>query len=386
MNIISSTISYYIILNRNPNLTTFTIDFYIPIIAIFISTFIFNELLPSEDKTCEGVVRTLTKAKELTYDTYTIDACNRAITGLIKGDIEPDDEDKLDEYLLWHHMNMEEHLSEILYDVIQGDLSFEFYKENLDGYLNSIEHTNTDEVVYICTGNSITERAAYNRAHTQDTRRVELLPDEYANVLVHTITDYLNHDICDASEIKPYVEELLRIGNSACYNINLATKYYLKNSQPYTAIKLCKNGLKYSLSKQDAAIYAYLAAYASWQAGDIKTATGLYLLAQDSNTIISKQARNELSDLISEYPEYKEAKTEDIYKYIRENGWATNLQESYELTDQIPPTDVLTYDALMKTGIIYAADEGVYDLADQFIPEQLDKKTDLMAAIARSLI
>ena len=49
------------------------------------------------------------------------------------------------------------------------------------------------------------------------------------------------------------------------------------------------------------------------------------------------------------------------------------------------PTD-LTYDALMKTGIIYAVDEGMYDLADQFIPEQLVKKTDLMAAIARSLI
>ena len=144
--------------------------------------------------------------------------------------------------------------------------------------------------------------------------------------------------------------------------------------------------MKYSLSKQDAAIYAYLAAYASWQTDDIKTATGLYLLAQDSNTDISKQARNELSDLISEHPEYKEAKTEDIYKYIRENGWATTLQESYKLTDQTPPTDDLTYDALMKTGIIYAVDEDMYDLADQFIPEQLDKKTDLMASVARSLI
>ena len=75
-----------------------------------------------------------------------------------------------------------------------------------------------------------------------------------------------------------------------------------------------------------------------------------------------------------------------MYKYIRENGWATTLQESYKLTNQTPPTDDLTYDELMKTGIIYAVDEGMYDLGYEFISEQLDKKTDLIASVAQSLI
>ena len=351
-----------------------------------VAHFVSKELSLCEDKSCKGVVKALTQAKELANDSYTKNACDRTIHALVTGKIEPDDEDALDDCLLYHHANIEENLSEILYGVTEKEFTFDFYKENLDGYLHSVKHTNTNEVVYICPGSSMSERIAYNRAHADDTRQVELLPDSYSNVLAETIKAYVYADICTTSEIQPYVDELLRIGDTNAYNISTISKFYIKNSQPYLAIGLCKNALKYSVTKFDAAIFAYVAAYACWQANDLKTATALYLLAKDSNTDVSKQARNELSDLVSEHPEYKEAQTADLYEYLKENGWATSLQESYKLSGQTPPTNDLTYDELMRTGAIYAVDEGMYDLGYLFIEELPDKDSDLISAVARSLI
>ena len=343
-----------------------------------------KEIEPFLDDTKEGTIKALSRVKELTNDEYTIEASERTINAILSDEIYPDDLDAITDTFLFYHSIMGNEIADLLTAVEEGDFTFEEYKEEVDGYLNSIKHTNTDEIVYICPS-SVTKRIAYNRALTDDTRRVVILPSEYPDLLVTIIKSFIYDDICEASEIEPYVEELYRICEMNDSVIKILSEYYIKISRPDIAIKICKNALKYSVSSGDASSLAYRGAYACKEAGDIITAVALYMQTIRYNRDNKKYAANELSDLICEYPEYKDLREDELINILKEQEWAINLQESYKLCGQTPPTDDLTYDELMRTGAIYSVDEGMYDLGRDFLRELPDKDTDLIMAMAYSL-
>ena len=343
-----------------------------------------REIEPFLDDTKEGTIKALSRVKELTNDEYTIEASERTINAILSDEIYPDDLDAITDTFLFYHSIMGNEIADLLTAVEEGDFTFEEYKEEVDGYLNSIKHTNTDEIVYICPS-SVTKRIAYNRAHTDDTRRVVILPSEYPDLLVTIIKSFIYDDICEASEIEPYVEELYRICEMNDYAIKILSEYYIKISRPDIAIKICKNALKYSVSNGDASNLTYRGAYACKEAGHIITAVALYMQTIRYNRDNKKYAANELSDLICEYPEYKDLREDELINILKEQEWAINLQDSYKLCGQTPPTDDLTYDELMRTGAIYSVDEGMYDLGRDFLRELPDKDTDLIMAMEASL-
>lgn len=144
--------------------------------------------------------------------------------------------------------------------------------------------------------NSVGERFAYNRAFSDDTRTVKLVPDSY--YMAHSIAARLNASLDDVDRALAHADELIRIAPMTTDAALVKVRILEDATRVFEAADLLKEYVNKSSTVRDMAICLYRLAFMEWKLGRSDLAVACYQRSINLFPANAAQAEQELSDLV----------------------------------------------------------------------------------------
>ena len=215
---------------------------------------------------------------------------------------------------------------------------------------------------------SIPDRIHYNLI-TQDHRKVSLVPHSYYSA--NEMTAYLLCQIGRAQDAEPFAREIRRIAPFAPASATILARVLERQGKVLEAIEVVNEALLHATTVHDAALCYYRMAYQQWRTGREDLANAAYRLTVALHTEISKQARQELDELLASNDDLSELSPTAACKKLAEAGMRI--------------WDLEGFRDKMAQAAILCADQQLFTAASQLTLSLLEfQKDDAVTDVYRS--
>jgi len=280
-----------------------------------------RRLQGAEQISCETVVAALVDIRDGAKDVSLVEACERAITALLNGSVDPTDEVAIRGLLVSDGALQVavERAARLLEDDEHPDpqKAVEILREALGPILEFGFYADDESCEYRYFG-SLSERIVYNTHYDIHTREVRLVPDSYYNALGLLASAYnLMEQSEDAIAI---ANEMIRIA-PVSVDAHMRKVRALENeSRILEAANLIRECAVYAATPRDAAFALYRLAYMEWKLGREDLAAACYVRALTWNTPFSEPSASELDDLLGAYPHLKRPDPDEAVAALAREG------------------------------------------------------------------
>ena len=298
------------------------------------------------------------------------EGCDRAMRALVEGTVEPD---RLD--LITRIYRGEGELERALEFGLRAYTSqslpdMERAVSQLTGLLDAQTQISLmdDTETAFRYFHSIPDRIHYNLT-TQDPRKVSLVPHSYYSA--NEMTAYLLCQIGRAQDAEPFAREIRRIAPFAPASATILARVLERQGKVLEAIEVVNEALLHATTVHDAALCYYRMAYLQWRTGREDLANAAYRLTVALHTEISKQARQELDELLASNDDLSELSPTAACKKLAEAGMRI--------------WDLEGFRDKMAQAAILCADQQLFTAASQLTLSLLEfQKDDAVTDVYRS--
>lgn len=280
-----------------------------------------EEITSTPWDTTEAAVARLVALRDQNDDITVAEACTRSIEALLSGAVDAGDRATLQRVFVAGSMleraveRAEAALSENGGENPQAALAA------LTEALAPIEalgpYMDDETTIYRYFG-SIAERIRFNIDIDDHRRAVKLVPDAYFNALSNAS---IAHAMMGNNEqALRYAEEMMRIAPASIHAALRKVRILENDSRIFEAADLIRSMLRLASTPRDAAICHYRLAYMEWKLGREDLGVACYQRSIAWDTELSKQAREELQDLLESNPQLKALSDDEVFSLLAQEG------------------------------------------------------------------
>lgn len=268
------------------------------------------------------VVTQLEAAKTTTTDIYAIEGFDRVIHSLVDGTADLSNKRHLAEIYLYGtplHKSLEK-----VKNIMENEPNPDALEQATEELKDQISYT-LDMGIYLDDTDSIyrffaspQERVSFNRAHSEETRNVILVPDVYYATLTRLARAY--NLLGQPEKAETYAQEAYRLSPLSIDATLILVRTLEGQSKIIEATKLLMKLIPHLFSVTDAALAYYRLAYMEWKLGRSDLCAACYQMSVIVGGKSAQSAQEELEELLKSDSSVKKLDTqEEVFSALKEN-------------------------------------------------------------------